>query len=123
MSRMTCPTCGKEFESKRSTAKYCSPKCRYHKHLATKKRITIPNNVRFSILRRDRFRCRYCGAGPTLDAKGKPRLTELRVDHVVSVEDGGALTAASNLVTACNACNAGKGKLSLDPSEVPVAAK
>ena len=106
-----CKTCGKEFKPIRKTAKYCSDKCRYHSHLANKKRITIPRDLRWSILRRDKFRCRYCGATP--DQK------ELAVDHIISVKDGGDLTNPKNLVTACRACNTGKGERSLDPEEIP----
>lgn len=107
----TCPTCGKQFEAQRKTAKFCSDECRYHNFLARRKRITIPRDLRFSILHRDGFRCRYCGA--------TPEQKELKVDHVVSVEDGGPLTDPENLVTACNDCNSGKGKLSIDPKEIP----
>jgi 5-methylcytosine-specific restriction endonuclease McrA len=110
----TCATCGKEFKSARSTAKFCSSKCRYHNHLASKKRITIPSDLRFSILRRDKFRCRYCGA--------EPGEKQLFVDHVKSIADGGARTNPKNLVTTCRLCNAGKSDTSLAPEEVPRAA-
>lgn len=106
-----CKACGKEYVPIRKTAKFCSDKCRYHSHLANKKRITIPRDLRWTILRRDGFMCRYCGA--------KPVERELRVDHIKSVKDGGALTDTKNLVTACDPCNAGKGERSLDPSEIP----
>lgn len=111
MPTKICETCGKEFEAQRRTAKFCNAQCRYHNHLVDKKRIHIPRDLRFSILRRDGFMCRYCGA--------KPVEKELRVDHIVSIEDGGARTASDNLITACNDCNSGKGKLSVDPKEIP----
>lgn len=44
---------------------------------------------------------------------------ELTVDHVVPVDEGGALTAMSNLVTACRRCNSGKSTTVIDPAEVP----
>lgn len=106
-----CKTCGKEFVPIRKTAKFCSDKCRYHAHLANKKRITIPRDLRWSVLKRDGFMCRYCGA--------KPADRELRVDHLTSVKDGGALTAMNNLVTACDPCNSGKGERSLTMDDVP----
>ena len=106
-----CKTCGKDFQPERSTAKYCTDACRYHNHLATKKRVTIPSDMRFSILHRDQFTCRYCGA--------RPPKTELRVDHIQSIEEGGARTDFNNLVTTCNPCNAGKSKRSLKPEEIP----
>lgn len=108
----TCPTCGKEFIAERKTAKFCSDTCRYHAFLAKKKRITIPRDLRFSILMRDGFRCRYCGHQPS-------EHKELRVDHAVSIKDGGALTDPENLVTACNDCNAGKGERSVKPKDIP----
>lgn len=111
---VNCTTCGEAFEARRSTAKFCSDRCRSTNHLVKKKRIPIPRDMRFSILRRDGFRCRYCGA--------QPPQKELKVDHVVSIADGGARTAMTNLVTACQDCNAGKGDTSLDLAEVPAAA-
>jgi 5-methylcytosine-specific restriction endonuclease McrA len=52
---------------------------------------------RFEILKRDGFRCVYCGCNPT------QRL--LHVDHVVAVANGGT-NAPENLVTACEGCSA-----------------
>lgn len=111
MPTVKCPTCGKDFQAKRSTAKFCSPKCRQHNHLARQNRVRIPADLRFTVLRRDGFMCRYCGA--------RPVQSELTVDHIVSVADGGPLTATTNLITACHDCNGGKGRLSLDPAEIP----
>jgi 5-methylcytosine-specific restriction endonuclease McrA len=107
-----CKTCGKDFVAYRSTATFCSDSCRYHMHLRKKKRITVPNDMRFSILRRDGFRCRLCGDAGTSEKV-------LQVDHIRSLDDGGAMMDMSNLLTLCRACNLGKGKRSLDPSEVP----
>lgn len=59
----------------------------------------ISKSVRFDILTRDGFRCRYCGVGPAL--------TELHIDHVLPVALGGT-NDVDNLVTACIACNLGK---------------
>jgi 5-methylcytosine-specific restriction endonuclease McrA len=106
-----CDTCGKAYEAQRRTSKFCSPRCRYHNHLSDRKRVTIPRDLRFRVLRRDSFRCVYCGATPAEK--------ELRIDHVVSIKDGGARTAMANLVTACNPCNAGKSDLSVEQAEIP----
>lgn len=70
---------------------------------ASKRRARTPRKVtlklRWSILRRDGFRCVYCGAdGAT---------AKLHVDHVVPVSAGGT-NEDTNLVTACEACNLGK---------------
>lgn len=57
-------------------------------------------SLRFKILRRDGFKCSYCGGTPK---EGYV----LHVDHVVPVSEGG-LTEEQNLVAACWACNIGK---------------
>lgn len=56
--------------------------------------------LRFAVLRRDGFRCQYCGGTPQ---KGYL----LQVDHVIPRSKGGK-TVAQNLVTACFLCNSGK---------------
>ncbi|WP_369292794.1 HNH endonuclease [Variovorax sp. J22R115] len=61
---------------------------------------SIPHSMRFQVLRRDGFACRYCGRGAP-DVK-------LHVDHVVPWSKGGR-SAVENLRTACEACNLGKG--------------
>ena len=63
-------------------------------------RQTLTQRVRFEILKRDNFACRYCGA----TAPG----VVLHVDHVHPVSRGGK-NELENLVTACRDCNAGKG--------------
>lgn len=59
----------------------------------------IPKGVRYQVLRRDNFACRYCGA-----AAPDVRLV---LDHVVPRALGGS-NDPSNLVTGCVDCNAGK---------------
>jgi len=61
--------------------------------------VTVSKRIRYEVLRRDNHTCRYCG-GSAPDVK-------LTVDHVVPVALGGS-DDASNLVTACRDCNAGK---------------
>jgi 5-methylcytosine-specific restriction endonuclease McrA len=58
--------------------------------------------MRFRILQRDGFRCRYCGR------PGSAPGVVLHVDHVVPVAACGA-TSEDNLLTACEECNLGKG--------------
>ena len=77
----------------------------------------MPNDVRFTILRRDGFRCRYCGEPGGAHPQGEGRT--LMVDHIVSLDEGGAMMDLNNCITSCRACNLGKGKRSLDLSEVP----
>jgi hypothetical protein len=61
--------------------------------------LAISKRIRYEVLRRDRYTCRYCGASA-------PRVL-LVLDHVIPRKHGGGDTA-DNLVTACEACNAGK---------------
>lgn len=66
----------------------------------TKRTETVGAAVRISVMKRDRFRCTYCGV-PGTDA-------ELEVDHIISVATGGS-NHMSNLTTACRGCNQKKG--------------
>jgi hypothetical protein len=75
----------------------------WHKPL----RQPLPPRVRFAILSRDTFRCRYCGRSADDGAV-------LQVDHVIAVANGGSDDAA-NLVTACQDCNLGKSSLEIPP--------
>ena len=57
---------------------------------------------RANLFRRDRGQCQYCGS-----------TKQLTVDHVIPRSKGGK-TSWTNLVTACNRCNVGKGDKSLE---------
>ena len=70
------------------------------------RRAPIRARMRFDILQRDGFRCRYCGRA------GSTSGVVLHVDHVVPVVAGGT-TSEDNLVTACEECNLGKGTRSV----------
>jgi len=63
------------------------------------KRTSLPQSLRFDILRRDNFTCRYCG-------RSSPDVV-LHVDHVTAVANGGTDDPA-NLITSCSDCNFGK---------------
>lgn len=67
--------------------------------------MAVTKRLRYEILRRDNHTCRYCG-GVAPDVK-------LTVDHVVPTALGGS-DDATNLVTACADCNAGKTSSSPD---------
>ncbi len=62
--------------------------------------------LRYEILRRDGYRCRYCGN--TADDGAK-----LHVDHVIPAALGGT-DDPGNLVAACADCNRGKASTSAD---------
>jgi len=68
------------------------------------KRKQIGKKLRFEIFKRDGFVCQYCGATP-------PSVI-LHVDHINPVAEGGG-NEPDNLITACEACNLGKGARSL----------
>lgn len=69
--------------------------------------MAIPKRTRFEVLRRDNHTCRYC------------RSTDnpLTIDHVTPVSLGGT-DDPTNLVAACQDCNAGKASTSPDERTV-----
>lgn len=75
----------------------------------------IPQRVRYEVLRRDGYRCYYCGA-TAADAK-------LTVDAVVPEALGGSHKDPANLVTACGPCNGGKTSSSPDAPLVAAVAE
>ena len=64
--------------------------------------------TRKNVLRRDRFRCQYCGARE-----------HLTIDHVMPRSRGGKDTW-ENLVAACTGCNARKGCRTPDEAAMPL---
>lgn len=62
--------------------------------------------LRYKILKRDGFKCQYCGKSPRIDP-----LTVLQVDHIKPISRGGVWNE-DNLITACSECNLGKGNFS-----------
>jgi len=96
-------------------------KRRRHKKLELKQQLhTVKNNlyainklkrdqtsnlnsaIRFQILKRDNFKCQYCG-------RTIRNGIILEVDHIIPKKSGGS-DRPKNLITACNLCNSGKGK-------------
>jgi 5-methylcytosine-specific restriction endonuclease McrA len=67
------------------------------------RRKTVRLDVRWRVMRRDRFRCVACGRSPATEPG-----VELHVDHVVPVARGGG-NEEGNLRTLCAACNVGRG--------------
>lgn len=61
--------------------------------------MAINKSLRFEVLTRDGYRCRYCGA--------TAKTSTLHIDHVLPKSKGGRDDLA-NLVTACVDCNFGK---------------
>lgn len=71
--------------------------------------MAISKRLRYEILRRDNYTCRYCG-------RRSPDV-ELAVDHVVPEALGGP-DVPPNLVTACQDCNSGKSANAPDAAVV-----
>ena len=71
--------------------------------------MTINKKLRFEVFKRDSFRCQYCGATA-------PDVV-LEVDHIKPKKEGGK-DSITNLVTACKACNSGKGARLLNDNTV-----
>ena len=82
--------------------------------MAKSKRVGIRKLVRFEVLKRDGFKCTYCGEGP-------PDVV-LVVDHVIPVAKGGG-NEEGNLTTACKPCNQGKAARQLSSVPQPLADK
>ena len=91
-----CPRCKKEFMQRTIQHKYCWD-CKHHTYLEKKQ---------YTIYKRDKFRCAYCGRASYEGAK-------LQLDHIVPRLRGGE-NKAYNLITACAKCNRGKSHNSLD---------
>jgi len=63
----------------------------------------IPLKLRLAVLKRDSFRCVFCGRSPAIH----PGVV-LHIDHKVPFSKGGD-TTIKNLQTLCDKCNLGKG--------------
>jgi hypothetical protein len=62
----------------------------------------IAIRLRYKILKRDNYRCVYCGKSPATDVGVK-----LQIDHIIPFSKGGK-TEIKNLQTLCSECNLGK---------------
>lgn len=80
------------------------------KKSTTTSRKNLTKKIRFEVLKRDNFQCKYCG-------KKAPDVV-LEVDHIKPVAKGGD-NSMLNLITACFDCNRGKRDIKLsDKQEV-----
>jgi len=62
----------------------------------------IPDRLRLQVLKRDKYKCMFCGASPATD-----QTIVLVVDHIKPWAKGGE-TEINNLQTLCSKCNSGK---------------
>lgn len=80
----------------------------HHKQAWAQKSRDPSTRLRFEVLARDKFTCRFCGASPSKD----PAVT-LHIDHIFPWSKGGK-TTLDNLQTLCSKCNLGKSDLIID---------
>lgn len=73
------------------------------------KRKSLSKKIRFEVLKRDSFKCQYCG-------KSSPDVV-LEIDHIKPVSEGGT-NHITNLITACFDCNRGKTNVLLGDNAV-----
>lgn len=101
MPQRNCDMCDRLYTYERSNSKYCSERCRYNANNAVNGRVRVPDNTRFAILHRDGFACRFCGV--------RPPHSELQLDHITPLAQGGKPLDEDNLITTCARCNNGHG--------------
>ena len=78
-------------------------KIQYEENINIKKsRKTINNSLRYDVMKRDNFKCCYCGRSPAIDSN-----VILEIDHTIPVSKGGT-NEIDNLKTICKDCNIGK---------------
>lgn len=77
-------------------------------------RKSLSKKLRFEVLKRDSFKCQYCG-------NSAPDVL-LEVDHIKPVAQGGT-NDIWNLVTSCQPCNSGKSDRTLSDQTVVAKAK
>lgn len=70
----------------------------------TKREINL--RLRFTVMKRDNFKCCMCGRSPATTTG-----LELHIDHIIPWSKGGE-TTIDNLQTLCSDCNLGKSNLS-----------
>jgi hypothetical protein len=70
--------------------------------------MALTPRVRFQVLQRDGFTCRYCGR--------RPPEVKLHVDHIVPRAKGGS-DHHDNLQAACDTCNRGKAARAIEGIE------
>jgi 5-methylcytosine-specific restriction endonuclease McrA len=110
---INCEICGKEFR-KGKRIKNCSLECQMEAERRKSEKYNKRNNehktpwfkLRFKILTRDNFACRYCG-------RSVKEKVILQIDHIIPLSKGGT-NNHNNLITACKECNLGKSDVLLE---------
>lgn len=68
------------------------------------------SRLKQKILRRDNFRCRYCGTARA----------DLTIDHVIPTSRGGHPEKKANLVACCFKCNQLKANMTPEEAGMPI---
>lgn len=125
-----CDNCKKEFHRPPSKVKpnynFCCRECVYEyarktdnygqaKGKKRKRKYSLNPQLRWEILKRDNFKCVYCGVSPT---EGGGIILE--VDHIIPRAKGGK-DKMDNLVASCNLCNNGKSDTILPDFDIVMA--
>ena len=96
-----CPMCAHKSRSMAKSKVLDSLLKEEGKNTKRKSRV-ISDKLRYTVLKRDNFKCCACGASPAKDPS-----VELHIDHIVPWSKGGE-TSIENLQTLCSKCNIGK---------------
>ena len=106
IDRQSCKCCGYAWYPREPGRPRVCPQCKSARwdvgrrvSKAPGETYYISKNLRFTVLQRDGFRCRYCG-------RAAPDVV-LEVDHLHPRASGGTMRL-ENLGTACFDCNRGK---------------
>ena len=83
-----CPECGRTNRKTKISLK--------------NKSRAISDKLRYTVLKRDNFKCCACGASPAKDPS-----VDLHIDHIIPWSKGGE-AVIENLQTLCSRCNIGK---------------
>ena len=74
----------------------------------------VPDGTRFKVLKRDAFRCVYCGFGVKDGRVLDVRYRKAHLDHYVPWRITKKHPGPEGFVTACDRCNLGKGGTVMD---------
>lgn len=118
----TCRFCGDDFYSRSHNQVLCSDKCKQEEwqklrdtgESGSGTKLAVYYKLRFDVLKRDGFKCQYCGRSPRAEEG-----VVLHIDHLVAKHRGGD-DSIGNLVTACEACNLGKSDYILTKREMDI---
>lgn len=72
-------------------------------------RVSIPQEIRRAIAKRDKYKCIYCGRSQNQNWNGKP--IKGMIDHIIPLALGGHESDPNNLAFSCQDCNLAKGAL------------